>query len=304
MKRLFGTIGAALLFGVGSALAQETPFTWTVLTDTIPQGQLAFEQDFRGRFDNGFSGYDAADLATSLGYGITKDFQLNVTLSGGYLHGAADADDIPLGAARFPRNDWKLHDLTAEFAYQVLDVHKDGMGLTFSLAPEWKTHDLYNNRYYDGGGYGLQYKALVQKNLASNRLILSYNLVLGTQSVRYLPDVSHGPGPPPPPGAHDYQNEFDLDNDAGVAWRFSREFSGGLELRNENASLGHHGESFIWVGPTLHFGNDQMWATVGWLEKVYRSSASSERTNTPLGDDLYLRSQQRHEITLKIGVPL
>ncbi len=272
------------------ARAIEDPFSHAVPAQTLPQGRLEFDRNTAGRFDNGFSRYDAVDFSNALTYGLTGDFQIGLSVDSGYLHAVSDADGLG-GSANFPRNIWYFQGVGASFTYRPLDPNKGGWGLAFSIAPGWKRADPFNGRNY-GGGYGVEYRTLVQRNFLQNRLILLYNLVLDAASVRYSESTP----------AKKYEGTFDLENDLGMTYRFARLWAAGVELRNENAEPGKDGQSFIWAGPALHFGNERFWSTLGFMEQVWRSSPSARSVSTVTGDNIYLRALERHEIVLRGGI--
>ncbi|GEM_PF-1982514 len=288
-KGIFAAVGLAALWAPASG-ATEDPFIHAVPAQTLPKGLFEFDRDTAGRFDNGFPRYDAVDFANALTYGLTNDFQIGLLVSSGYLHANASADATG-GSANFPRNIWYFQSVGTSFTYRPLDPDKGGWGLAFSIAPEWKRADPFNARNY-GGGYGVEYRTLVQRDALRNRLIFLYNLALDAASVRYS-----APGAP-----QKYEGTFDVENDLGVTYRFARLWAAGLELRNDNAEPGKHGQSFIWVGPALHFGNERFWSTVGYMAQVYRSAPSTEPASTVTGDNIYLRAQERHEIVFRGGI--
>ena len=274
------------------AHAGETMFSRAYTTDTVPEGHFEIEQLARFRDQRSMGTYNALDLRSELEYGLSNKLQAALYVNSGYIHakGAPDDDD-PNGATGFDRTKWFLQGISAEFIYRVMSPYTDPFGLAFYIEPEYQFTDLHNGLAYNHT-FGIEYRAIFQKNFLDDRLIFVYNLVLETEAISFKDDPT-------------YNSELDWNNEIGVSYRFMPNWFAGLEGRNHNeyGNFNTHEHSVFWVGPVLHYGGPKMWATLGWLEQVYGSPSGIDENGTFIGHDLFLRSHERHEITFKVGIP-
>lgn len=290
-----GMVSAVGLLTSTHAFAGEGLFQRTYTTDTTPEGHYEIEQMVREREGRAFGHYDATDFVSEVEYGVTDKFQI-----AGYLNtlrmnakGAPDDDD-PLGVTGFTRHSFSLQSVSAEFIYRLFSPYEnqDGWGLALYFEPAYMVHDMHNGLNYAGGTMEFETRAIVQKNFFDDRLILAYNLTLEAETIRFA-------------GNPDRNSELDWNNEFGITYRFMPNWFGGFEFRNHNeyGNFTVHEHSVFWMGPVLHYGGENVWATLGWLRQVGGTPGYDEDGNY-IGGNLFLRSHELNEVTFKVGVPL
>lgn len=288
---------AALLatwLGACPAHAGEGLFSRVYTTDLTPAGHFELEELVREREGRAFGHYDATDFRTEVEYGVTDNFQASLYVNANRMHatGAPDDDDVN-GETGFTRHNFTLQSLSTEFIYRAISPYKNknGWGLAFYIEPEYDFHDLHNGLRYAPGTFELETRAIVQKNFMDDRLIMTYNLVLEAESIRFA-------------GRPDTNSELDWNNEAGITYWFAPNWFAGGEFRNHNeyGNFKTHEHSVYWAGPVIHYGGEHAWATLGWLRQFAGTPGHDEDGND-IGGDLFLRSHERNEVTFKIGIP-
>ncbi len=285
----------ALLLGAISlpAFAGEGLFSRVYTTETVPQGHWELEELVRDRTGRAFGAYNAMDFKTEAEYGITDNLQVSLYLNSGTMNARnAPDDDDPNGATGFSRKRAYFQSVSAEFIYRVLSPVKDPIGLAFYLEPEVDFYDLHNGLQY-GGSYEGEFRVLLQKNFMEDQVILVYNLGLEAETIRFK-------------GDSDRNSELDFNNEIGVTYRVAPNWYVGLEGRNHNeiGNFHHHEHSVYWAGPAVHYANQHFWTTLGVLRQVYGVPNGVDPDNGAyIGDDLFLRSHEKWEITFKLGFP-
>ncbi|GJE37353.1 DUF6662 family protein [Methylobacterium persicinum] len=290
MRRKFVAAAAAFVCLCAPSFAGEPLFSRVYTTDTEPAGHIEIEQVVRNRNSRSMGTYNAFDFRTEFEIGVTDDFQASLYVNNLMMHakGAPDDDD-PLGATGFRRTGTYFQGLSMEFIYRLYSPYKDGFGLAFYLEPEFGAHDLHDGLAYSGT-VGGEYRIIFQKNFLDDQLIFTYNLVLETEGIRFK-------------GEKRYTGELDFNNEVGLAYRFAPNWFAGIEGRNHNEYGQFHKfeHSVYWAGPAIHYGGERFWATLGYLRQVYGSPHGIDENGTPVGRNLFLRSHERNEITLKVG---
>ncbi len=274
------------------AFAGEGLFSRVYTTETVPAGHWELEELVRDREGRAFGSYNAMDFKTEAEYGVTDNFQVALYLNSGTqnAHQSPDDDD-PNGATGFSRKNLYFQSVSTEFIYRILSPVKDKIGLAFYLEPEVDFYDLHNGLKY-GGSYELEFRVLVQKNFLEDQVIVAFNLGLEAETIRFKGDT-------------DRNSELDWNNEIGVTYRVAPNWYAGLEGRNHNeyGNFKVHEHSVFWVGPAVHYANQKVWMTLGVLRQVYGTPSGVDENGTFIGDDLFLRSHEKWEITYKIGFP-
>lgn len=290
MRPLFVAAIAASLCQVAPSFAGEPLFSRVYTTDTEPEGHIEIEQTVRNRSGRSMGTYSAFDYRTEFELGVTDNFQASLYINNLMMHakGAPDDDD-PLGATGFRRTGTYFQGLSAEFIYRLYSPYKDGFGLAFYLEPEFGARDLHNGLAYNGS-VGGEYRIIFQKNFLDDQLIFTYNFVLETEGIRFK-------------GEKRYTGELDVNNEVGLSYRFAPNWFAGIEGRNhrEFGDFTHFEHSVYWVGPAIHYGGERFWATLGYLRQVYGTPNGTDENGTFVGKNLFLRSHERNEVTLKVG---
>jgi hypothetical protein len=84
-----------------------------------------------------------------------------------------------------------------------------------------------------------------------------------------------------------------------------RNWSGGLEFWNHhefgNATIHEHSAYF--VGPTIHYGGERWWATLGFLHQLPIGSAFSQENKEFAAHDGYIfgDEHEKYYVRLRIG---
>jgi hypothetical protein len=290
MKRIFGAVLFVEVCSISPIQAGESLFSRLYTTDTEPAGHVEVEQTFRNRSGRSMGTYSAFDYRTEFELGVTDNFQAALYLNNLTMHakGTPDDDD-PLGATGFRRTGSYFQGLSAEFIYRLYSPYRDGFGLAFYVEPEFATHDLHNGLAYNAT-VGGEYRILFQKNFFDDQLIFAYNLVLETEGIRFK-------------GQKKYTGELDFNNEIGLSYRVMPNWFLGVEGRNHNeyGSFTRFEHSVYWVGPSIHYAGERFWATLGYLRQVHGSPSGVDENGTPVGRNLFLRSHERDEITLKVA---
>ena len=272
--------------------AGEGLFSRVYTVETVPQGHGEIEQLVRNRDGRSIGEYSAFDFKTELEYGIRDNLQVAFYFNTGTQDARhAPDDDDPNGATGFTRHNAYVQSISTEFIYRVLSPVKDGIGLAFYLEPEYDFYDLHNGLKYDGSAE-LEFRILLQKNFFDDQLILAYNLIAEAETIRFKDKPERN-------------SELDFNNEIGLSYRFAANWYAGLEARNHNelGNFHHHEHSVYWAGPALHYGGQRFWVTFGVLRQVYGDPSGVDENGTPIGDHLFLRSHEKWEYTLKMGVP-
>ncbi|MDR3606797.1 MAG: hypothetical protein P4M08_05370 [Oligoflexia bacterium] len=300
MKSITSISSLAILTLLSSpALAGEGLFSRVYTTETVPQGHFELEQTVRNRSGRAFGTFNATDLKSEFEYGITDNFQAAFYVNYGYIHASnAPDDNNPTGGDGpglydgFSRNGFALDSVSAEFIYRVLSPISDPIGLAFYIEPEWDFHDIHNGaRTFDSTE--MEYRILLQKNFLDDQLILAYNLVAEWEYFRYAP------------GDEQFLGEFDWNNELGATYRVAPNWYAGWEIRNHNevGNFYSHDHSVFWTGPAIHYGGPKYWATLGVLRQFYGDPTGVDSSGSYIGENLYLHSHERWEITAKMGIP-
>ncbi|APG31158.1 DUF6662 family protein [Granulibacter bethesdensis] len=290
---LYAIIIILFLGMLSKAQAGEGLFSRVYLTDTMPKGTFEVEETVRNRSGRAFGQYNGTDFRTELEYGITDKLQV-----AGYFNtllmnakGAPDDDD-PDGETGFTRHNFTVQSIAAEFIYRLFSPYetKHGWGMALYFEPELMFHDLHNGLTYDSTAE-IETRLIIQKNFLDDRLIIGYNLVLEFETIKFANDPERN-------------SELDWNNEIGMTYRFAPSWFAGIEGRNHNeyGNFQKHEHTVFWVGPVLHYGGQHVWANLGWMHQVAGNPGYNDN-GTPIGESLFLRSHERDEVTLKLGLP-
>jgi hypothetical protein len=281
-----------------TAHAGEGLFSRVYTTETVPKGHFEIEQTFRDRTLRAYGKYNALDSKTEFEYGVTDQFQVAAYLNTGWISGKGfpednDAQgDTPRG---MDRERFGVESVTLEFVYRWLSPITDGIGIAFYNEPEYMFMDMHNgDTYYNS--FADEFRVLVQKNWFDDQLIFVYNLVAEFEYYRYTNTFRV---------AQPFQGELDFNNELGLTYRFAPNFYGGLEARNHNeiGNFWSHDHTIVWAGPAVHYAGQKYWGTLGVLRQVYGVPNGTDSNGSFQGDNLFLHSHEKWEITAKIGLP-
>jgi hypothetical protein len=115
-----------------------------------------------------------------------------------------------------------------------------------------------------------------------------------------------------------YELEFEKEEDdawerigvfewfTGLSYRFVRNWYAGVEFWNhhEFADATVHEHSAYFIGPTIHYGGERWWASLGFLHQLPLGQAFSE-ANKEFADDgnyIFGEEHEKYYVRLKVGI--
>jgi hypothetical protein len=299
----FGFVFAvALLFCLSMARAHEAIFAWTYTTDLTPKGHGEFEQWVTARWKKEHGNYSVVDLREEFEYGVTDNFQVALYLNHGYvsasnsvpaenpanpgsrLPGAFETggEDVHAGQnPAMPFDSYHFESVSLELIYRLLSPYKAPIGLA-----------LYFEPTVGGQETELEWKILLQKNWIEDRLVWALN-------INYELEFEKADG-----GGYERDGVFEWFT--GVTYRFVRNWSGGLEFWNHyefaDATVLEHVAYFI--GPTIHYGGERWWASLGFLRQLPIGQAISRDNEQFAAHDGYIfgEEHEKYYARLKVGI--
>ena len=137
----------------------------------------------------------------------------------------------------------------------------------------------------------LEWKILLQKNWLEDRLVWALNLNYELEFER----AAEG----------GYERDAMFEWFTGLSYRFMRNWSGGLEFWNhhEFADATEHEHSAYFFGPTLHYGGERWWATLGFLHQLPIGQAFSRDNKEFAATDGYIfgDEHEKYYVRLRFG---
>lgn len=232
-----------LLIGSGSAFADERFFTYVQDADVLPRGAWEFEQWLT--YGKGFPGGDHRfdqyrwDFREEVEHGLTDKLS-----AAAYLNFRQD-QIVAQQAGLDGTSEFSFKGLSLELKYQLLNPNTKPLGLALYLEPT-----------YTGSEQEVEYKLIASKNIA-DRWILAANAVFEQEW-----EKDHG----------ETEKKSVLEFDFGAAYRITPNWSVGLEGRHravyEGATLDEHLASAWFLGPNVHYGTSNWWATFTLLPQI------------------------------------
>ncbi|HYM17556.1 MAG TPA: DUF6662 family protein [Micropepsaceae bacterium] len=277
---------AFLGLGVGAVLSPERahadddmPFAWVYPAETGAKGELEVEQWLTFSSNKTQEAYDALAGRTEVEYGAIDRLSLAVYANYAWTrtvpYGPA-APDTRSEASRFSG-------FSGEAIYQLLDPAADPIGLALYLEPG-----------IQAGERSVEFKLLLQRDLFDNRLVIAANA-----NLEYVWSHAESGG---------WEQVSALEFLLGLAYRFAPDWSAGFELVNENAYSGHllagaRAETrAFYLGPTIHYGHDGWWATVGLSQQLpWAGNPGRTPGGTTHG---YVTDAERFRLRLRLGFEL
>ena len=267
---------AALFAALPARAEDETPFATIDTTSTTPMGESEIEQRVGWKHGRTGQSYDAFEGATEYEYGLTQRLQLGLYLKYGWARVRPHSGSHVSEGATF-------NGVAAEAIYNVWDEETHAVGLSL---------------YFEASGgpdkNELEWKLLLQKNLLDDRLVLATNLVLENEWERAGPHWER-------------HTEFNIlagasyrvapEWWAGVEFASQREYDGLLPWQTSNAAANSY-----FIGPTLHYGNDDFFVTLGaqaqlpWAQNL--SGTPGETVNG------FASEEERYRVQLRFGMEI
>ncbi|WP_291193342.1 DUF6662 family protein [Frateuria sp.] len=280
------------LLPLGSACAGESPFGWIYTADLHPQGRSEFEHKSWLQQGQSRGDYSYWKNAEEFEYGVTDRFQLSAYFNWSYVNayrngvdgltGGPGTDLSPQENPLARHRKTRFDSVSVEAIYQVLNPLVDPIGLALYVEPEWGPHER-----------ALEWRIILQKNLLDDRFVLAANLLGESEHEKYYGEV---------------ERASMLDFSAGFSWRFTDNWSVGLETRNHQEFEGYRYDSrehSAWfLGPNLHYAAQRWWLTAAWRHQLPVVKAfNEEQREAVVGDRIYGDEHARNEFMLKLGIP-
>ena len=264
-----GVAAAATLLGVaGGARADEPLFGYVYTTDLLPKGKAEVEQWVTDREGQAHGHYHDFEASTEVEYGLTNNIQVSFYTNYTYIDaknnsvlGLTEGNDIKASHNPYHTySDTHLDGFSSEVIWRVLSPYKDPIGLAFYVEPEWGAKE-----------YGVELRAIAQKNFMDDRLVLAGNAWIEFEQEAGSNLGANGAeeGADGAKAAATY-----LEYDLGASYRFIPNWSFGLEFRNHNEydgySIAHSKQDHtaFFLGPNIHYGGERWFFTLSVLRQL------------------------------------
>ena len=256
---------AAVLLTAAAVRGDERLFGYVEEAEVLPKGGREFEQWLTHRRDKADGVFARWDFREELEYGLTDRMSV-----AGYLNFKNTHIEGVTGLAN--EDSFKFEGIATELKYQVLNPNTKPLGLL-----------LYGEATYNGDEFELEEKLVLQKNLGE-KWVTAFNVTLEEEWGFTSTDT---------------EEELSLELTAGVAYKINSHWSVGIEARNHRVfapglDFGNQEANAWFVGPNVHYGRDNWWATLTVLPQVH---GSPETRN-----DLELDEHEKIEVRLLVGV--
>ncbi len=290
-----------LLLGCSVARADEAILAWTYTTDLLPQGKWEYEHWTTARWEKEHGDYSVFDFREEIEYGLTNDLQIAFYLNHHYVYADRDvpAEDPARPGHRLkgvyetggedvhadhdpskPFDSYHFESISFEAIYRILSPYKDPIGLAVYFEPAIGSEETE-----------LEWKILLQKNWLEDRLVWALNLNYELEFEK----EEEG----------EYERDAMFECFTGLSYRFIPNWSGGVEFWNhhEFADASVHEHSAYFMGPTLHYGGERWWATLGFMHQLPIGAAYSRDNEQFAQRDGYILGDEHEKwyVRFKVG---
>ena len=287
---------ALLTLGLGianTAVAGEDLFGYVKAAEALPKDAIELYQKVTFRDGKEQGSYQALDYETEFEYGFSNQLSLSSSLKfitldttgliiDGYLPMEKDisfaSSGVEVGAS-----------------YMFLSPAKDDIGLSMSMNFDYDWVDKHSGQ--DKDTLSLDLGLQTQKYFLEGELIWVGNM--GVEStfakrafIDNLPDDFEWPTDP--------EMEIELKFGTGLSYRFAPNWFVSAEVLYETEFETEVGqERWSWfAGPSIHYGNQNWWATLTWLPQL---AGGGESFEGQVDTDLHLIEKTEQEIRLKVA---
>lgn len=285
MKYLWKSLGSAsclVAFMAGvPAQADESPFAAIYTTETLPAGGKEIEQWLTWENGRPYESWDHLAGRTEFEYGVTNAFQVSLYANYDWTrvqpHNALAGDDATDGT--------KFTSVSGEAIYRLADAYTNPIGVALYLEPAFGP----NLREIEA-------KILLDSHFLDDKLILSVNPVIEWEWQR-----ENGGAP--------FERATELTLLAGLSYNFSPGWWAGAEFEakreGDGALLGdafHPAADSFRIGPTLHYGHDNWWVTVGALAQLPWAAQQNSQPSEVV--DGFAHEVPRYSLRVRFGIEL
>lgn len=283
-------MGVSAIGAASTAHAEENLWLYAKGADTRPQGSWEAKLGVISRLGKDSGDYTFYDIRPEIEYGVTDrltigaeimifshDYSVQDEIGPMYeTQGSVDVNgDFSYNGERFKDTQYGGFELTAK--YMVMSPYKEDNPFGLSVGLGYEKRDVYR---LDGGEIDQDsYTATLylQRNAMDDKLSFVFVPKLELES-RTSPGVM--------------EEEIAIDIAAGVSYRFAPKWFGGLEFRHQSDYLnpqeagvfdpglkrsswdlgdirvGTQHQNGNYFGPTIHYAEENWWATSGILLQV------------------------------------
>ncbi len=246
-----------------SAQAGENLFGYVTGAETLPKGAWEAYQWVTLCTDKGRGDSHAFNTKTEVEYGVTNRF----SVAGSVKMQSVDTDGLII-EGYLPKeidNGPKLSGVEGELKYNFLSPAMDPIGLSTSFSINYDWVDPHSGQDKDtiSGELDLQ----LQKYFMEGQVILVGNFGLETT---YADRVYLGGLPADFDWPTDPEMEIGFKAGTGLSYRFAPKWYMGVEMLYETefeTEVGQERWSFF-LGPSVHYGSKNWWATVTWFPQL------------------------------------
>ena len=315
LKAPVGAFTVAVLATLGQAQparAGESLFGWTYLAEVLPSGGVESELWSTYRTKKSQGTYNLWQNRAEIEYGITDRWQVSLYLNQYSVKAEAnnsnasrnnftvigDGDEVsgggpvtfgshvpfygllPIPSA--PHSKSAFESVSLETIYQFTSPYKDGVGLAGYL------------EYSKGSNTEeFEIKAIVQKNLLEDQLVLAANIALEFENEKWS-----GIGT---------ERETLLQLTAGASYRLAPAWHAGLELRNDRGynnhslSSGDRQYSAWFLGPNISYTAPAWFVTLTYMGQMPWATAYSDSAKVEQVSGRNYKAAERDNWRLKVG---
>ncbi len=280
------------------AHAGEGIFGFVYPLDTQPKGKFEFEQRFDVTHGQATGTYNLGQYRSELEYGLTDDVQIagyinaySINAKNNYTNPEMCENKIPCTAGfgipssehdNGTYNKFQVDGASLELVWRMLNPVTSPVGVGLYLEPTL-------GRWEDS----LEWRLLLQSNFMDDRLIFALNFLYEPEKEKY-------------DDAGTIRNSMG-DILYGASYRFAPNWSAGLEGRYHTDHDGYyfdkHTQTANFIGPTIHYANQDWWATATWRYQIDGHCYSDGTADCQPGYDLVSDNHGRNQYMLKIGFP-
>ncbi|MGB9152911.1 MAG: hypothetical protein WCD70_07470 [Alphaproteobacteria bacterium] len=238
--------------------AEESQFDYVYTTDMLPEGQKEIIQWATDSSGQAKGNFDLLQGRTGFEYGVSDRFQAAVYANYAYAtatgNGPTGATDVPSAiAGATAGSDGTLNaahyvGTTLEGLYRILSPFTDGVGVSVLAEPTIGNNiDEFDTRL------------ILQKDFMDDQVVFAGN-------IEYIGEKIE------PTGAAGFEPHAAVVLSGAGSYRFIEDWSGGLELVNQRdfgrLGLSHDLDSVFFLGPSVHYGNEAYFVTLGILDQL------------------------------------
>ena len=278
------------------AFAGENLFGYSYTTDTLPKGKWEIEQAYRGKYGKSQGHYANSFFRTEFEYGVTDNFQTALYFNSRHVYAKGDNRDGTTGGEdvagnadpNSSYNKFKFETVSLEGIYRILSPYKDPIGLAVYLEPA-----------VGEDKYSIEPKLILQKNFLDDKLVFVTNITWELEWER----EKEADG-----SVSDFEREMEWGNTFSTSYRFLENWWGGLEFRNHQEfdafRLANMEHSAYFLGPNIHYGGKNLWATATVLFQLPTARGlNEEQRDVIVHGKIYGDEHESMELSLKVGFP-